>query len=43
MNNLKINEWNDRLTTLKNTIIDNIKNSEFNNNVVKIVNLFYDQ
>jgi hypothetical protein len=39
----KNNEWNNRLNTLKNTIIDNIKYPEFNNNVVKIVNLFYDQ
>ena len=39
----KKSEWSERLETLKNTIIDNIKFPEFQNELAKFIYLFYDQ
>ena len=39
----KKTEWYERLEKLKNTIIDNIKFPEFNNQLCKFIYLFYDQ
>ena len=39
----KKSEWSERLEKLKNTIIDNIKFPEFDNQLCKFIYLFYDQ
>lgn len=39
----KKSEWSERLETLNNTIIDNIKFPEFQNELAKFIYLFYDQ